>query len=159
MPLFGRKKEPKKEIEEIKEVIEKPKLPKFPEIEEKPPEIKAPEPEKPAFAPLFVKLDRYKKILDSIAELKSILEAVRNAFDALNELERLRSETVKSIQSTIEKVNKKMVSLDSEFIRPSGYEKGVSEEIPIEAPESLKGTISDLRSQIERLKSELQDIG
>ncbi len=152
MPLFGRKKEQIekeiKDIEEIKQAIEPVKAPK---IEEKIPEL-----EKPTFAPLFVKLDKYRKILDSLTELKTALEAINNAFTTLNELEKLKAESLKAIENAVEKVGKKTIALDSEFLRPSGYQ----EEVPSEllATESLGSTITDLKSQIEQIKSELQSV-
>lgn len=151
MPLFGRKKEEIekeiKDIEEIKKAIEPTET--LPKTEEKPSE-----PERPAFAPLFVKLDRYKTILDSLAELKTTIAAIKNAFVSLIELENLKRENLKIIQNAIGKVEKKLVSLDSEFLRPSGYEEVHSEFYSID----LEPSIADLKSQIEKLKSELESI-
>jgi len=152
MPLFGRKKEEIekeiKDIEEIKQAIEPLKAPKI--------EEKIPEPEKPTSAPLFIKLDKYRKILDSLTELKTALEAIKNAFATLNELEKLKAESLKAIENAVEKVGKKTIALDSEFLRPSGYQ----EEVPSElfTTESLGLTITDLRSHIEQIKSELQSM-
>jgi len=131
------------------------------EKHEERPQMKLPEPtlqsgeqkEKSSFAPLFVKLDKYKQILNSLVELKTTIAAMKNAFSVLNELERLKMESLKMIESSIDKMDKKLVSLDSEFLRPSGFH----EEMPPElySSENLGGVLTDLRSQIEQLRSEI----
>jgi hypothetical protein len=152
MPLFGRKKEEIekeiKDIEEIKKTIEP--IEALPKIEEK-----IPEPERPAFAPLFVKLDRYKIILDSLTELRTMITAIKNAFASLIELETLKRENLKIIQNAIGKVERRLAALDSEFLRPAGYEEEVAPEV---YTSELEPSIADLKSQVEKLKSELKSI-
>jgi archaellum component FlaC len=68
----------------------------------------------------------------------------------------LRDENRKFLELAISKIDKKVVSLDAEFLRPKGFE----EEFP-EATyetEGLEGVIDDLKKQIEGLKSELKTI-
>jgi hypothetical protein len=110
--------------------------------------------ERPSFAPLFVKLDKYKQILNSLVELKTTIAVIKNAFAVLNELERLKLENLKMIESSIEKMDKKLVSLDSEFLRPSGFH----EDIPAQmySPENFEAILNDLRNQIGQLRSEIQ---
>jgi len=137
---------------------------RMPEIELPEPiaQMKIPEPalrveehkEKVSFAPLFVKLDKYKQILNALVELKTTIAAIKNSFSVLNELERLKMESLKMIQASVDKMDKRLVALDSEFLRPSGFH----EEMPAEMynSESIGGVINDLRSQIEQLRAEIQ---
>lgn len=160
MPIFGRKKE----IEEVKEAVEG--HPEFPEelrkedtveklmkkVEKQPVEK---EPERPAFAPLFVKIDRYRHILNTLQYMKTTMNLIKNTFSVLNELEKIRAENIKLIQNTIEKVDKKLLTLDSEFMRPSGF----IEEIPeVHDVEGLESTLVELRNQVNQLKAELQSL-
>ena len=111
--------------------------------------------EKASFAPLFVKLDRYRQILGTMNYLKNTMNMVKNTFSILNELEKIRMENLKLIQETIEKADKKIMTLDSEFMRPSGF----TDEIPEFADvESLEATLVDLRDQVGQLKSELKNM-
>lgn len=169
MPIFGRKKEAEEKIQELKKAIEMPieraeaavekiEAP----VEKIEPEKKTVEPEeaveaeKPSFAPLFIKLDRYKKILSSMNEIKLTMVTIKNAFSVLSELDKLRAENLKMIKGALEKLDKKLLSLDSEFLRPTGFRE---EFIPdMYTAESLEGIIADLKSQVEQLKAELQSM-
>jgi hypothetical protein len=148
VPIFGRKK---KELEEVKEAVEAP-VEKPEEV--KPPVEKPPEKPKPALAPLFVKLERYRAILDTITWLKSTLAMVREGFATLNELERLRSESMSVLQETLAKIEEYLLTLDAEFARPTGYVPTA----PVEVKEvgKLESTLADLRYQVDRLKAELE---
>jgi vacuolar-type H+-ATPase subunit I/STV1 len=182
MPLFGRKR--KEEIQEVKQTIELPTLEKImngmkrpiekrpveklvekiPETEkvtvekipeQHPKEIKEEVKEKSSFAPLFVKLDRYRQILNTMNYLKNTMNMIKNTLSILNELEKIKSENLKLIEDTIEKADKKILTLDSEFMRPSGF----IEEMPeLSDVESLEATLVDLREQVNQLKSELRSM-
>jgi len=128
------------------------KLPELPAIHVKP-EIKE-EPKKP-FAPLFVKIDRYRQILNAMNYLKNTLVMIKNTFAILDELEKLRTENLKLIEEAIDKVDKKLLTLDSEFLRPSGY---MEEMVDLHEIQGIEATISDLKNQVRQLKSELNQL-
>ena len=113
------------------------------------------EEERAAFAPLFVKITRYKQILNSLNYLKMSVNLIRNQLAILNELDRLRSENMQVLESTIEKVSNVLVKLDAEFMRPSGFMEDMPEMAADEVG-SLEDTLTDLRSQIEGLKEEVE---
>lgn len=123
------------------------------------PEVQAPleekEIKKPEVAPLFVKLEKYKQILSDLGGLRTTITAIKNAFSLLNELDKLRYENMKMIQNAIETVDKKLIALDLEFLRPAGFQ----EELPSDVyDESLESELKSLKSQVDQLKSELEGI-
>ena len=184
MILFGKKKS-KEDVEKIKEVVEENKIPEEKKVAEEireiadlkkiqevePPEkmeeakptkeeISTPEVteeiKKKPFAPLFVKIDRYRSVLDAIKDLKSMILMMKNALRVQKEIEELWDENRKFLETAIEKINKKILSLDSDFLRPRGYEEGV---LPPEyETEGFEGVVDDLKKQVEGLKSELKTI-
>jgi len=151
MPIFSRKKE------EVKlPVAEKFKMNVEPFTPvEQPKEVQAKQ-ERPVSAPLFIKLDRYKQILNSLAELKTALIMIKNSFSVMNELEKLKNENLKMIENVIERIDKRISGLDSEFLRPSGYHEELPEEVY--EVESLGATLTDLRDQVNQLKAELESL-
>jgi len=111
----------------------------------------------PVFAPVFVKLSRYKQILSDLNYLKMGINLIRNQIAILSELERLQAENMKVLHSTIEKMSNALVKLDSEFMTPSGFMEDVPE-MEMNEVESLENTITDLRAQIEGLKGEVESM-
>jgi len=180
--LFGRKKEEvKPEVQEIKlptleeikketmgekqvseeepkpvqleEKIEKPALP-LPEKKVEP-ESKIKIEELRKVAPLFIKLEKYEEILNTIADVKSVLNLIKDSFSVFEENEKIRTETIEAIKENIEKVGEKISSLDSILLRPAGYEEKREKEFKAE---EVKDTLSALKSQIDKLKQELQSL-
>jgi len=153
----------KKPVEELsKKIPETPTAERIPEhktierIPEMPrEEIKEEVREKSSFAPLFVKLDRYRQILNTMNYLKNTMNMIKNTLSILNELEKIKSENLKLIEDTIEKADKKILTLDSEFMRPSGFIEDMPE---LSDVESLEATLVDLREQVNQLKSELRSM-
>lgn len=177
MVFFRKRKKTEEDIQEIKNVVEgkkiaekieeKPKEEKIEEpIEEVPVEVEKPveeekvvpkkELKKPGFAPLFVKIERYKSVLDAINEIKTTVMMIKNALGIQKQIEELRNENRGLLESAVNKVDKKVLTLDSEFLRPSGYEEEFLP--PVHETEGLETVVDDLKEQIESLKSELKTI-
>lgn len=118
-----------------------------------------PEPEvaQPGYAPLFVKIDKYRNILTMLGTIKSSIGLLRNSFATLNELDKARQQNMVIIQSALEKINKKLENLDTELIRPTGFNTNTSPEDYQDA-HNVEATISDLKGQLAQLKSDLQQL-
>ena len=129
-------------------VVSKTILPKSEPEEERP---------APTFAPLFVKLDRYRNILNALGQLRASMAMIRNSFSALAELEHVRTETLQILQKAMDSVGQKVENLDKELVKPTGYLEPMHANEYADAA-TLEGTISELRGQVEQLKSELQQI-
>ncbi len=173
MRLFGKKDEPNSgdedvvsDVDEIIKAVDAPapiKKVQDEEREEEPEEVENKQNatsrdesyDRPSFAPLFVKIDRYRNILSALGYLKTTIVMVRNSFATLNELEKARSETMKLIHHALEKVDKKLSTLDSELIRPSGYHEPPSA-TSYEEVAGVESSIADLKGQIDQLKAELE---
>jgi predicted nucleic acid-binding Zn-ribbon protein len=106
-------------------------------------------------AALFVKLDKYKGLLSSMGYLKTSLVMLRSSLTILKDLDKLREENLRLLEEGLEKMEKRLANLDSDFLRPSGFREEAHD---VEDVHSLEGTIEDLKSQIEQLKSELGNV-
>jgi len=149
------KKKPKEEkvefIPEMPKIAEE--LPLVPELPQHPEEEKMP---KRQAAPLFVKIERYRAVLDMVNNLKETIFMLKHGFEIQKQLEGLKEDNRTSIESAIAKIEKKISDLDNEFTRPMGLE----EEYPV-APyesENLNETLTELKKKINDLKSELKSI-
>jgi hypothetical protein len=113
--------------------------------------------ERPAFAPLFVKIDRYRQILNAIGYLKTMMIMIKNSLMTLTELDKAREETIKLVRDAAAKLESRIASLDQELIRPSGYHE-ISEKPEYQDVETVEATVADLKGQIEQLRAELQSM-
>jgi len=112
------------------------------------------EEEKPSFAPLFVKIDRYRQILSTINNLRNTLMLLKNNFMILNELEKLKEDNMSLIKETLEKMEKRMSSLDTQFMRPSGFMEDTENVQDL----GTDATLADLSGQVEDLRAQLQSL-
>jgi hypothetical protein len=106
--------------------------------------------------PLFIKLEKYEEILNTMAEVKSVINSLKNSFFVLNESEKMRSETIEIIKENIDRIERRINALDSVLLKPPGYEQmPVAEE---SKTEEVRDVLSSLRLQIDQLKQELETI-
>jgi len=174
--LFGKKKNepPQPQKIDIASALEEIKLPKAEELS-RGAEFSAPEEPKveareevgeveevrevrrEGFPPLFVKLERYEDILNTIGEAKSALKLLKNSFFVLNESEKLRAETIEMIKEGISRIEGRINSLDSVLLKPPGYEEMPAEE-ELKA-EEMGDVLSALKQQVDQLKQEIESIG
>ena len=123
---------------------------KAPKIYEKPPKA-----EKPGSAPpLFIKVDKYEDVIRNIQELRSYTLSLRDALDALADIEKELKVGMELAHKSLDRVNAIISMLDSKLLRT----EGISLEGEIRAPKEVEGYIKNVYSQIEKLKSELQAI-
>lgn len=159
MALFGLKK--KKGVKEAKDVIkeldkeEKLLEKRMPEAEAMTPPPKAEKKQKPEFAPLFVRINKYKQILHTMNYMKTTINAVKSSISILKELDKLRDENLRMVEGAVNTVEQRMLTLDSSFMRPSGFVEQVPQ---LQDVESFGVTLEDLRSQINQLKSQIESL-
>jgi hypothetical protein len=175
MVLFGKKTagDLKREVEEVKRAIDlqlptkeeliKESQKNIPVVEEKQKpiykkeEVGIEERQKPKVAPIFIKLEKYNNILLSLFEIRRGLEAIKNIFSYLSELEKLKSESFKVLHDMVSNIDRKLAYLDSEFLRPPGFEFEITAETALE-PSSLEGIIEGMRAKLEELKARAESI-
>jgi nucleotidyltransferase/DNA polymerase involved in DNA repair len=107
--------------------------------------------------PLFVKIDKYRNVLSVLNDLKATIFLVKNALTVQRQIEGLVDENRKLIETSLHKIDEKTQVLDLEFTKPRGFEERVFEP-SFEEKESLEGVVSDLKKQIDDLRSELKSI-
>jgi len=182
MVLFGRKKkeevkepevklpditqilpEKREETEVKKEAHETPKIEeKKEEVPEKKKEIVEEKPRSErreivpqASFPLFVKLERYDQILRTFEELKNVVELLKEFYDSLEEVEMMREDCMRRFKYLLKSVEKIVSRLDSQFVKPTGYEYMAPPEVETE---EITQALSELKKRIQELKKQLQAV-
>ena len=110
--------------------------------------------------PLFVKLDKYKTIVSSLMQLKTLLISLKNSLMALEQIEKTRVETFNAIMKNLDRMNEKLSLLEKEVVKPVGFSLGapVAPYPVYEEIESVQASIANLKAQIEQLKAQLDSI-
>lgn len=114
-------------------------------------------PERPRFAPLFVKIDRYQEVLGTIDELKATLLGVRDLLNLMQQLDKIRLEAEALMQKNIQEIVVGISNMDKEFVRPKGVEM---EEHAMPKFESgkVENYVGELQRELDNLRSQLQTV-
>jgi hypothetical protein len=112
----------------------------------------------PAMAspPVFVKVDRYRELLEDIQKLRSYSLGMRDALDAMSEIEKELKTAMNLTNKVLDKVNLIISSLDMKLLRKTGMAQ--EEEPGVKPPEEVESYIKGIYDQVERLKGELQSL-
>lgn len=103
------------------------------------------------FAPLFIKIERYREITNKISSTKATLESLKSSLSLLKELEKLRDENLKVVESVVSKLEKKLDELEMEFLKRGGIISRMKE---VKDVESLLSSLSEVKSRLEEIKTE-----
>jgi len=157
--MFFRKKE-NKEMQEIKKALEEPSAPKEEAIDELEildlPEEPVSRPARES-APLFVKISKYKEIIDLIYEMKTFNASLKQMFVVMNEADSVRGDVLKIMRATVNRLDKALAEIDAEFVRPEGIdlEKVTYAESEVRYVEK---SLTELQRQLAVLKKDLQEL-
>ena len=69
-------------------------------------------------APVFVKVNEYKEIIDVLDMVKSKLEEVRNTLGSVNELRNEEDSEISMWNATIDDIEKKIEDIDKMMFEP-----------------------------------------
>ncbi len=153
MPFWS--KPQKKDIETVKQAVipqEKPQPVEMPKID------LGKLPERPRFAPLFVKIDRYHQVLESIDNLKNVLLAVRELLNMMQQLDKIKMDSESLLQKNIQEIVASISNLDKEFVRPKGAVEEKRRPLPDFEYEKVGNYVGDLQRELDNLKSQLQNL-
>jgi len=139
--VLGKKKAPK--------LPELPMLPAGPVMEEPEPRV----PAKPAAPPLFIKIDKYRDVLKNVQELKSFSVGLRDAMDAIADVEHELKTGLEIANKALDRFNTLLALLDSKLIRIEGVEPA-----DVQTPKEIDDYVKGLYDQIERIKHDLRTI-
>ena len=108
-----------------------------------------------SYPPLFIRIDKYKEIIQNLHRLKSYALSLRDALDALNDIEKELRTGIDLTQKALDDFNAIISVMDSKLIRLAGGEEG---EIEGETPEHMDEYIKGVYDQISKIKDELRTI-
>ena len=120
-------------------------------------EVKTPTPA----PPLFIKVERYRDVIQNVHKLKSYALSLRDALDALTEIQKQLQLGLSVTQKALDKFNSIIAGLDTKLAKGKAPEtdvKGIIKEIKAETPREIEQYVKALYEQMERIRQELQAI-
>jgi hypothetical protein len=107
------------------------------------------------YPPLFIKIDKYKDIIQNLQRLKTYSLSLRDALDALNDIEKELKTGIELTQRAVDDFNSIIAMLDAKLIRLAGGEEG---EFEGQVPEHMDDYIKGVYEQISKIRDELRTI-
>ncbi|MDD5417045.1 MAG: hypothetical protein PHU12_03655 [Candidatus Aenigmarchaeota archaeon] len=150
--MFWNKK--KSDIEQVKEAVE-PSQPVLEQTRDIPEMRKIDMPsiaEPKNFAPLFIKVDKYKEVLQKIQKLKTILSSLNSLARLETELEKIAEDIENVEKKNLDEFSSIIAQLDQELVRPQSFEPYIKNQ-PV-----TDGYIKELETDINAMKSRTQNL-
>ena len=101
--------------------------------------------------PLFIKLDKYGDIVKNLHKLKSFSLAMRDALDAVSDIEKELTTGISLAHKALDEFNHSIANLDSKVLRVHGTDNAVD-------TKEIDDYIKNVYGQMERIKKELGSI-
>lgn len=108
----------------------------------------------PKIAPLFVKIEKYKEILESIQKLKMSMKNIQFLLSFKEQIKKIDTESDELLLRTIQGFSQGVNDFSMNFAIPSGV--SYIPRPPLE--ERVDTSVSDLGSKITKLREELEKI-
>ena len=107
-------------------------------------------------APMFIKIEKYREVVDEIEKLKSYSLNLRDALDALAEIEKELQTGLALTTKALDRFNAIITVLDSKFLRfQSVSDEKFREKLP---PLEIDTYVKDIYDQMEKIRHELKTI-
>jgi len=103
-------------------------------------------------APMFVKLEKYNEVLGTISELREFVQSLKYVFDIAEEAEAIRTDAIRVVRASLNKLEKSIHQVDAGLVKPSGWKSD-------KHLGSTKISIERLQSQLARLRKDVEYFG
>jgi hypothetical protein len=108
------------------------------------------------FAPIFVKLDKYRGIISELEEMRTFVNSIKQIFSVLADIESSRDDALKVMKAAIQRLEKSMTMIDMGLLKPMGFESFPHGELEVKHIESSLGA---LQHQLSSMRRELENLG
>lgn len=113
-------------------------------------------------APLFIKIERYREVVHNIQQLRSFALSLRDALDALTEIERQLQTGISISHKALDSFNNIISLLDAKLSHTHMEEQDVREierEVETQTPREIETYVQNINQEMQKLKKDLQSIG
>jgi hypothetical protein len=109
------------------------------------------------FAPLFIKVGKYRETLEALQNLENYLNGMAKLFNLVNKLEKIREDNLTTLNEMYQKASETTSRLFSGLLKPKGMKLEGGRENRAEM-EGLNEVVSNLNKELENLRGEVDKI-
>ncbi len=113
--------------------------------------------EKGDFAPLFIRVGKYRETIKTLQNLENYLNGMAKLFNLVNRLEEIRGNNINTLNKMYKKASETASTLSSGLLKPRGMKLEGGKESRAEMDE-LNKIISNLNTELGTLKEEVDKI-
>jgi len=110
----------------------------------------------PKIAPVFVRIDKYKDILEGIQKLKATIVNLEAVLNIRKQLHNVSSNSDKMLEKALQSFNETTNDFSRNFSMPRGMSHLIKE--PKSAEEFVDKGVSEISQEIEKLRAQLESI-
>jgi hypothetical protein len=103
--------------------------------------------------PVFIKIDKYSDIVKNIQKLKSYAMSLRDALDALSDIEKELTTGISISHKALDDFNTIIAILDSKLLRASAIE-----DLDVDKAGDVEKYVKGIYEQMDKIKAELKDL-
>lgn len=107
-------------------------------------------------APLFVKIDKYKELIDLIHEMKVFNSSLKEMFVVMNEADNVKNDALKIMRATVGRLDRTLAAIDAELVMPEGVD--LEESYTESEVKYIESSLSDLQRQLAVLRKDIQEM-
>lgn len=149
---FGKKKD--EEMKEVKEAVA-PSTPLVTRPQETPElnRIELPSVNEPKqFAPLYIKVEKYREVLQKVQKLKALINNINALAVLQDDIAKIREDASIALKKNIEDFSNTATALDQELVRPQFFEPYVKDT----TTQNVEGYTDQLREEVSKMKEQLE---
>ena len=110
--------------------------------------------EKPETAPLFIKIDKYKDVLQNLHDMRRSVSNISEVLRVRNELEGMREKSNETLERSFTQFMELADQLDNHFATP----RAMKPFIKTENIERVDGFVAEMQGEIEKLRKSLNSL-
>jgi len=107
------------------------------------------------YAPLFVKVDKYREIVASVREVQSFVSSIKHIFSLLNEAENARNKALDMLKSSVNRLERGISWVDKSLLRPVGFKELPHGELEVR---HIEESLSELQRELHSLRREMDQV-
>ncbi|MBU0530744.1 MAG: hypothetical protein ABIH52_00210 [Candidatus Aenigmatarchaeota archaeon] len=103
--------------------------------------------------PLFIKIEKYRDVVREVQKLRSYALGLRDALDALSDVEAELKNGLSVAQKTLDHFNSIISLLDAKFLKVQGLDESEKD-----TPEEIDKYVDNLYNHVERIKTDIKTL-